>query len=115
MCLAKASETFRAAVVGAPVTSWDGYDSCYTEGYESSSVLAQADKIRGDILLVHGLLDENVHFRHTARLIKALTKHKRPYELLLFPDERHSPRSQEERAYMEERIFAFLERALTAN
>jgi dipeptidyl-peptidase-4 len=123
MSLAKASDTFRAAVVGAPVTSWDGYDSCYTErymdtpaenpeGYENGSVLTHADKIRGDILLIHGLLDENVHFRHTARLVKALTQHKRPYELLLFPDERHSPRSQEERAYMEERIFAFLERAL---
>ena len=82
------------------------------EGYESSSVLAHAGQIRGDILLIHGLLDENVHFRHTARFIKALTRHKRPYELLLFPDERHSPRSQEERAYMEERIFTFLEKAL---
>ena len=60
MSLAKASDTFRAAVVGAPVTSWDGYDSCYTErymgtpednpeGYESSSVLAQADKIRREL------------------------------------------------------------------
>lgn len=43
-------------------------------------------------MLVHGLIDENVHFRHTARLINALIAARKPYDLLLFPDERHSPR-----------------------
>lgn len=43
-------------------------------------------------MLVHGLIDENVHFRHTARLINALIAARKPYDLLIFPDERHSPR-----------------------
>ncbi|MGG7377822.1 prolyl oligopeptidase family serine peptidase, partial [Escherichia coli] len=33
MCLARAPETFRLAVSGAPVTHWDGYDTGYTERY----------------------------------------------------------------------------------
>ena len=59
-------------------------------------------------MLVHGLIDENVHFRHTARLINALIAARKQYELFLFPDERHLPRKREDRIYMEERIRDFL-------
>lgn len=31
MCLCKAPQTFRVGIAGAPVTSWDGYDTHYTE------------------------------------------------------------------------------------
>lgn len=123
MCLAKAADVFRAGVAGAPVTHYDGYDTHYTErymgtpadnpeGYESSSVMAHVDGLTGDLLLVHGLIDENVHFRHTARLINALVRAGRSYELLLFPDERHLPRREEDRAFMEREVSRFLERAL---
>jgi dipeptidyl-peptidase-4 len=115
MCLAKAADTFQVAVAGAPVTHWDGYDTCYTErymglpqknttGYEVSSVMHHLDKITGKLLLVHGLIDENVHFRHTARLINGLIAARKRYDLLLFPDERHMPRRADGRLYMEEQI-----------
>mmetsp|Transcript_132123 Transcript_132123/g.313181 ORF Transcript_132123/g.313181 Transcript_132123/m.313181 type:complete len:842 (-) Transcript_132123:51-2576(-) len=124
MCLAKASDVFKCAVAGAPVTSWDGYDTCYTErymgtpqsnekGYKSSSVMEHVGTMKGDLLLVHGLIDENVHFRHTARLINALIAAQKPYQLLLFPNERHSPRSQKDRQFMEERIFDFIQKSLS--
>ena len=58
-------------------------------------------------MLVHGLIDENVHFRHTARLINALITARKGYELFLFPDERHLPRKLSDRVYMEERIRDF--------
>ena len=48
----------------------------------------------------------------TARLLNALTSAAKPYELLLFPDERHMPRGLKDRTYMEQRIFAFLADAL---
>ena len=100
MCLLRAPETFQVAVAGAPVTDWDGYDTHYTErymgtpqsnpeGYRDSSVLAYVENLQGHLLLVHGLIDENVHFRHTARLINALIRARKKYDLLLFPDERH--------------------------
>ena len=121
--LSRAPETFSLAVAGAPVTHWDGYDTHYTErymgtpennseGYEVSSVMAHVEKMTGDLMLVHGLIDENVHFRHTARLIQALIEARKPYELLLFPAERHAPRKRADRIFMEERIWAFIDENL---
>lgn len=118
MAMARAPDTFKAAVAGAPVASWDGYDTHYTErymgtpksnpeGYQSSSVLTHVPNIRGALMVVHGLIDENVHFRHAARLIDALIKARKVHELLLFPDERHMPRSEADRVYMEERMRDF--------
>lgn len=123
MCLCRAPDVFSMGVAGAPVTHWDGYDTHYTErymgtpdsnpdGYRVSSVMSHVEDLRGALLIVHGLIDENVHFRHTARLINALIKARKPYELHLFPDERHMPRSLEDRIYMEERISDFFERNL---
>lgn len=123
MCLARAPQTFKAAVAGAPVTHWDGYDTHYTErymgtpqdnaeGYRSSAVMTHAAHIRGPLLLIHGMIDENVHFRHTGRLITKLIHEGIPHELLPFPEERHGPRSEKDRAFLERRIFAFLKQAL---
>ncbi|WP_420628067.1 DPP IV N-terminal domain-containing protein [Candidatus Leptofilum sp.] len=123
LCLAKAGDAFQMAVAGAPVTHWDGYDTGYTErymglpqqnpdGYEVSSVMHHLDKIEGKLLLVHGLIDENVHFRHTARLINGLIAARKRYDLLLFPDERHMPRKADGRLYMEEQIADYFKKHL---
>ena len=114
-CLMRTPETFKVAVAGAPVTHWDGYDTYYTErymgtpqsnpdGYRLSSVVNHVENLKGNLLLIHGLIDENVHFRHTARLINVLIRARKSYDLLLFPDERHSPRRVEDRTFMEEQI-----------
>ena len=114
MCLARAPETFKVAVASAPVTHWDGYDTHYTErymgvpdsnaeGYDAASVISHVENIEGKLLLIHGLLDENVHFRHTVRLINALMRAGKSYDLLLVPDGRHSTRTKSDRAYVAER------------
>ena len=116
---------FRAAVAGAPVTSWDGYDTHYTERYmglpqSEAAAYAAASALRAEpgapssspLLIIHGMLDENVHVRHTTRLVAVLTQRCAPHELLLFPDERHLPRGLEGRAYTERRVLGFLEREL---
>jgi dipeptidyl-peptidase-4 len=123
MGLTRAADTFHVAVAGAPVTHWDGYDTCYTErymglpqanpeGYKISSVMHHLDKMTGKLLLVHGLVDENVHFRHTARLINGLIAAHKQYDLLLFPDERHMPRKADGRLYMEEQIVGYFKKHL---
>lgn len=124
LCLARRPDVFRAACAGAPVTSWDGYDTHYTErylgtpqenpeGYAGASVLTHVEGLRDrHLLLVHGLVDENVHFRHTARLVQALVEADIDHELLLHPRERHLPRSESERAAMERRILGFFQMAL---
>lgn len=125
MALMRAPGTFKAAVAGAMVSSWDGYDTHYTErymgtpagnpdGYRDSSVMSHVDTLEGELMIVHGLIDENVHFRHSARLIDALVKARKHYELLLFPNERHMPRAEADRVYMEDRIREFFDRTLRA-
>ena len=83
-------------MAGAPVTSWMHYDTGYTErymglpsnnswGYNLGSVVARASEFPDDpnrLLIIHGLMDENVHFyQHTAPLLQALVKHGKPYQL----------------------------------
>jgi dipeptidyl-peptidase-4 len=123
MALVKAADVFKVGVAGAPVTSWDGYDTAYTErymgtpatnpdGYRESAVMTHAANLAGRLLLVHGMLDENVHFRHTARLMNALIAANRPYDLLIYPNERHMPRSERDRVAMETRILEYFQRHL---
>jgi len=123
MCLCRAPDVFKVAVAGAPVTSWEGYDTHYTErymglpsdnptGYRESAVFEHVGNMRGKLLMVHGLIDENVHFRHTTRLINKLIASGKDYDLLLFPDERHSPRKLRDRVYMEQRISDYFVRWL---
>jgi dipeptidyl-peptidase-4 len=118
MCLAKAPDVFKMAVAGAPVTDFTGYDTAYTErymetpatnadGYAETSVLTHVSGIRGKLLLIHGMLDENVHFRHSARLLNALIKAGNPVDTLFFPEERHMLRFLPDRVYLNERIDAY--------
>jgi len=58
------------------------------------------------------MVDENVHFRHTARFLDALNSAQKRYDLLIFPDERHLPRGEEDRRYLEARIVEYFDRAL---
>jgi dipeptidyl-peptidase-4 len=115
MAMMRRPDLFKVGVAGAPVTDWDGYDTGYTErymgtpqsnpdGYRDGSVLLHAAKLDGKLLLVHGGVDENVHFRHTARLIVALTEAQKTYDLVIFPEERHMPRDAKGLEYMERRL-----------
>lgn len=64
-------------------------------------------------MLIHGLLDNNVHFRNSALLIDALNKHGKAYELLVFPQEQHrAAKKRNDRIFLEDRIFDFFESAL---
>jgi dipeptidyl-peptidase-4 len=118
-----APDVFKAGVAVAPVTDWAGYDTAYTErymgtprenpeGYRYASVLTQAEKLAGELMVIHGMLDENVHFRHTARFATAMIRAAKPFQLLALPDERHSSRRPEDRKYVAERTAAFFEEAL---
>jgi len=123
MALAMAPDLFKAGVAGAPVTVWEGYDTAYTErymgtpqenpeGYRLGSPLTHVGQLRGKLLLIHGMIDENVHFRHTARVMQALIDAGKPFETLLYPNERHMPRSEHDRVDMERRILEFFQRNL---
>ncbi len=113
------SKLFAAGIAGAPVTDWTLYDSIYTErymgtpadnpkGYEKSSVLKAAKNLHGKLLLIHGLVDDNVHFQNSAQFMHELQSANKPFELMIYPRSRHGIISPH---YTPTRI-AFIRRAL---
>ncbi len=71
--------------------------------------MIHAARVQGKLLLVHGMIDENVHFRHSARLMQALIDAGKPFDVLLYPNERHTPRSEKDRVAMEIRILHYFQ------
>jgi dipeptidyl-peptidase-4 len=95
-------DVFHAAVAGAPVvdqrwydTHWKerflGHPDAYPEHYERSSLLAEAASLSRPLLLIHGLLDDNVAVAHTLRLSTALAAAGRPHEVLALAGTTHLP------------------------
>ncbi|XP_055378183.1 dipeptidyl peptidase 8 [Condylostylus longicornis] len=126
MGLVQHSDIFKVAVAGAPVTNWEYYDTGYTErymdlpqnnpqGYLAGSVLNYIHKFPDEdnrLLIIHGLIDENVHFYHTSQLITALVKANKPYQLQVYPNERHSLRNLEASKHYETKLLSFLQNNL---
>jgi dipeptidyl-peptidase 4 len=101
---------FVIGVAGSPVTDWRLYDTAYTErymglpsenaaGYEASRLAARAGELRGRLVLIHALMDENVHFQNSADLIDALVTAGKDFDMFVFPGERHGYRSKGARTY----------------
>jgi dipeptidyl-peptidase-4 len=76
-------------------------------GYHDSSVLHAVDRLKGDLLIIHGMIDENVHFRHSARLVTALIAANKTFRMLPLPEERHSSRKEAGRKYVAEQMTEF--------
>ncbi|MFN3843140.1 MAG: DPP IV N-terminal domain-containing protein [Rehaibacterium terrae] len=100
MMLAKAPHIYACGAAGAPVTDWALYDTHYTErymdhpaanpeGYRRSSVFTWLDGLRGRLLLIHGMADDNVLFSHSTRLMSELQRRGMPFELMTYPGARH--------------------------
>jgi len=95
------SDVFKAGVAVAPVTDWRLYDTIYTErymglpeknaeGYKATSAITHAREMKGALLLMHGLGDDNVHVQNTLRLVEALLKAKNDrFGVMLYPRRAH--------------------------
>lgn len=94
------SKVFSAGIAGAPVTDWRDYDTIYTErymgtpqsnsaGYDKSSAVKAAGDLHGELLLLHGAMDDNVHPQNTIRFAKALQNAGKPFEMMIYPGFRH--------------------------
>ena len=60
------------------------------DGYDNGSAIANAKKLNGHLLLVHGTADDNVHLRNMIHYIHALTQANKKFEVALYPDSNHS-------------------------
>lgn len=99
-CLFKGNDVFKAAIAIAPVTNWKWYDTIYTErymrtpaenesGYEDNSPVNFADRLTGNLLLVHGMGDDNVHAQNTYEMTNALIKSNKQFDTYLYPNRAH--------------------------
>jgi len=57
--------------------------------YREGSPLTFADKLRGNLLVVHGSGDDNVHYQGTERLVNALVAANRPFTMMVYPNRTH--------------------------
>ncbi len=113
------SKTFAAGIAGAPVTDWKDYDSIYTErymllpqdnteNYEKTSVVAAAKNLHGRLLLLHGMMDDNVHPQNATRLVRALQRADKQFDLMFYPESRHGLGGK----HYQRLVFEFITRTL---
>lgn len=105
------SNVFKAGVAIAPVTDWRFYDSVYSErfmrtpqqnalGYNNGSPIKLASSLKGNLLLIHGSADDNVHFQNTINYANALIDANKDFDMFVMPDRDHSMRGSKNRSYV---------------
>ena len=123
MTMFKAGDYFAAGVSGAPVTDWRLYDTHYTErymgnpqtdddAYTASSVFPYAKDLKGDLLIYHGMADDNVLFTHSTMLYKHLQDLAIPFETMDYPGKKHSIRGKQTGIHLYKTITNFFERTI---
>jgi dipeptidyl-peptidase-4 len=91
---------FKVGIANSPGTDWRLYDDIYTErymglipdndsGYVKSSCMTYADSLRGKLLIIHSMMDDNVHPINTMQLLTALTNAGKDFDLRIFPPGAH--------------------------
>lgn len=94
-------DLYRVAMSVAPVPNQRLYDSIYQErymglpadnpdGYRRGSAMNFAQQLKGELLLVHGTGDDNVHYQGSEALINELIVHNKPFSMFAYPNRSHS-------------------------
>jgi dipeptidyl-peptidase 4 len=118
---------FRAGAAGAPPTDWRQYDTHYTERFmglpqlRASAYDQSADLLRlgelakpgaGRLLLQQGMADDNVLFSNSIAVMDRLQAQGTPFDLMLYPGQRHGIRTPERELQLWRTQDAFFEREL---
>jgi dipeptidyl-peptidase-4 len=94
-------ELYRAAIAVAPVPDRKLYDTIYEErymglpedneeGYKDGSPITHATKLEGNLLIIHGTGDDNVHYQGVEKLMDELIAHNKPFTIMPYPNRDHS-------------------------
>jgi len=114
---------FKAGIAVAPVTDFRLYDTAYAErymrrpqenfkGYDQSSALLRASKLQGNLLIIHGSADDNVHAQNTMLFIDKLVAADKQFEMQFYTDKNHSILGKQTRRHLYTRMSEFLFRSL---
>lgn len=123
MSMSRGNGVFKAGVAIAPVTDWHFYDTVYGErfmrtpeqnasGYDAGSAIKLADKLEGNLLIIHGSADDNVHFQNTMVYADALIKANKQFDMFVMPDRDHSMLGKENRTYLYTKVINYLKEKL---
>ena len=110
--LLNAPDVFRAGIAGAPVTNWRNYDTIYTErylglpaenaeGYRASSAMEYADRLKGKLLMVHNIEDDNVLFQNSMQMAEALERSGKLFDMVVYPQKSHGVTGELRRQLLE--------------
>ncbi len=100
LCLTKGADYFSMGIAVAPVIDLRLYDTIWTErymgtletnsaGYDSANVLTYVDRLKGDLLIIHGTGDDNVHYQNTIQMVNACIAKKKQIDIMLYPNRNH--------------------------
>ena len=123
MSMSEGRPVFRAGVAVAPVTDWNYYDTIYGErfmrtpqenpdGYTAGSAISRADKLSGDLLLVHGMADDNVHFQNSAEYAEQLVQLGKQFDMQIYTNRNHSIFGGNTRLHLYTRLTNFFDERL---
>lgn len=112
-----------AALAGAAPTEWSLYDTHYTErymstpqdnpeGYAETDILPRLDDLTGRLMILHGMADDNVIFANATRVIDALQAKSVPFEMMLYPGQRHGVRGDPRQLHQWRTYLDFLDRTI---
>ena len=120
MSMSEGRPVFCCGIAVAAPSSWRYYDTVYTERYmrtpaENASgynvcPINQASNLHGNLLLIHGTADDNVHLRNASEMSEALVQADKPFEMQLYTNRNHSIYGGNTRAHLFKRMVEFLDR-----
>ncbi len=100
MSMSEGTPVFKAGVAVAAPTDFRFYDTIYTErfmrtpkenteGYKATSAFTRADKLEGNLLLVHGMADDNVHFQNVTEYAEHLVQLGKQFDMQIYTNRNH--------------------------
>lgn len=118
MSMSEGTPVFKAGVAIAPVTDWRYYDAPYTErfmkmpkengdGYDEASAIQRIENLKGRLLLVHGIDDNNVFFSNTTSYINALIEAGIQFDMQVYPGKEHSLTGNSTRLHLFNKVLEF--------
>lgn len=123
VCMSQEEQVFKAGIAVAPVTDWALYDSAYGErymrrpqenfvGYEQTSPIGMAEHLKGNLLIVHGTADDNVHVQNTLLYVDKLVALDKQFEMQIYTDNNHYIHNGNAYRHLHTRMVNFLKRNL---
>ena len=111
-------DVFKVGVAGGPVTDWKYYEAMYgerymdrpeqnVEGYKNASLLNHAANLKGDLLLIHGTIDDVVVMQHNYALVKKFVDLGIQMDFFPYPMHKHNVTGKD-RVHLIEKVLTYI-------